>query len=648
MRASELSGEYPRPQLVRREWAALDGPWQFAYDDDDVGVRDGWFEPASAGAYDRTIEVPYPPESPASGIGDTGFHPVVWYRRELSPADLLGSDQAPAGTRLLIHFGAVDYEADVWIDGVHSRRHVGGQSPFEVDVTDALALRPGPHVLVVRAKDDPVDPAQPRGKQDWELEPHGIWYDRTTGIWQPVWSELVPSQRIVDIAWTPRPDEHRVDAEIVLAHAPAAPVQLSIRAVVGEELLAESTEVTSEVSTRVSLNLPQLADPVVRGRLSWSPEQPALVDAQVSLQSPDVSSAPPLDTVASYFGIVTVSCSDGAFLLNSSPYYVRAVLAQNYWPETHLASPDTDALRREIELAKSLGFNTVRVHQKAEDPRFLFHADRLGVLVWGETANALRYSATGAERLTDEWSDIVRRDRSHPCIAAWVPINESWGVPEIAVDAEQQDFARRLAALTREIDSTRPVLSNEGWEHVDSDILGVHDYGSDPVELYRRYRDDEAVLATLDGPGPQGRRLVLTDEQRAAYLRGDAPFMMTEFGGVSFASDDTWGYQTVGNDEEFASTLRGLFAAVQSSPVVAGFCFTQLTDTRQEANGLLTAAREPKLSIDALSQIVVGPPAKAPRRPVVSAAARAAWTQLKRPLRRLRGAGRRLTRRAAR
>lgn len=303
-----------------------------------------------------------------------------------------------------------------------------------------------------------------------------------------------------------------------------------------------------------------------------------------------------------------VAVGDGHFLLNGRPCYLRSVLDQGYREETHLAAADTDSLRRDVELIKAMGFNAVRVHQKAEDPRFLYWADRLGLMVWAETANAYEFSTTAVELLTREWLDLVRRDRSHPCIVTWVPLNESWGVPEIASDRRQQQYAVALASLTRALDPTRPVLSNEGWEHLDSDVLGVHDYTTDPQALRAHYADAAAIARTLEGRGPQGRRLVLGEAQGRAVDSGAAPLMVTEFGGISFAGGaGGWGYAEVESETEYAAVLRDLFRALHECEGVVGFCYTQFADTAQETNGLLRADRSPKIPLESINQIVTSP-----------------------------------------
>ena len=601
MRAAVQDGSYPRPQLVRDRWASLDGSWGFAHDDDDQGVDTGWFEPAASGPFDRDITVPFPPESSASGIGDTAFHPVVWYRRVLDDPDLPPSGN---GDRTLIHFGAVDFTATVWCDGVLVGQHVGGQTPFTVEITQQRSSASDPCVLVVRAEDDPHDRSIPRGKQDWELEPHGIWYHRTTGIWQTAWAEVVPELRITNLWWTADIDAGAVRCEVELSERPDEPLGIEIVLAVDGLELTRGAIVARAQRITATLDPPQLHDDAQRAGLLWSPDQPTLIDASVDVRD---GAGRLLDQVDSYLGLRSVSVGDGCFRLNGEPLFLRAVLDQGYAEDTHLAHPGTGRLREDVELILSLGFNAVRVHQKAEDPRFLYWADRLGLLVWGEAANAHEFSARSAAWLTDEWQAIVRRDRSHPCVVAWVPINESWGVDQIAVAPEQVAYARSLSALTRELDPTRPVVSNDGWEHVDSDILGVHDYASQPRRLKRRYGGPRRVRATLGSEGPAKRRIILDDGQRARFERGDAPLMITEFGGVSYAgADGTWGYATVSNDNEYAMLLRSLFEALRSCPGVAGVCYTQFIDTLQETNGLLRADRTPKLPVEIIRSIVTG------------------------------------------
>ncbi len=302
-----------------------------------------------------------------------------------------------------------------------------------------------------------------------------------------------------------------------------------------------------------------------------------------------------LDEVGSYAGLRSVGTAGDQFLLNGRPYYQRLVLQQGYWPESHLAAPSAEALRREAELVKELGFNGVRIHQKVEDPRFLFWCDRLGLLAWGEMANAFIFSATAVERLTREWLDVVRRDYSHPCLVAWMPINESWGVPDLPRDAAQQHYVRALYHLTRALDPTRPTIGNDGWEHLSNDLWGVHDYAPRGATLRERYGTPEGLRRILDGtdPAPQGHLMTAGGVRYAGQ-----PVLLTEVGGIAYApaSGERWfGYDTVRDAEEYLARYGEYIGAILACAPIKGFCYTQFTDTAQETNGLLTAERQHKL-----------------------------------------------------
>ncbi len=580
---------HPRPQLVRSDWTDLCGKWGFAHDDDDVGLADGWHD--SDKPFDRTITVPFPPESKLSGIKDTGFHPVVWYRLEVS------TPRPPDGERLLLHFGAVDYQAMVWVDGELVGTHEGGHTPFSCDITHALGSGDR-HSIVVRAEDQPKDATQPRGKQDWKAKPHAIWYHRTTGIWQPVWLERVPQTYVQDLQWTPDVVSGRVHMEVRLNRVPRKPLTLAVRLQLDDDVLAEQRVRVHGDHATADLQIAALAHGQDEMRLLWSPEQPTLVDADVSLADGDTT----VDAVESYLGLRSAGTGDGRFLLNGQPYYVRSVLEQGYWPQSHLAAPSADALRREVELVKELGFNAVRIHQKVEDPRFLYWCDRLGLLVWGEMANAYEFGAHAVDRLVREWLDVVRRDRSHPCVVTWLPMNESWGIRHVVDDPAQRSYSDTLYHLTKALDPSRPALSNDGWEHSSSDIIGVHDYAPRGQLLRQRYGDAVSLAHTLRHGRPARRAVLLP-----GFDPGDRPVMLTEFGGVRFSTSRLsrgWGYSQVSSGKEYAERLTELFDAVLASSELAGFCYTQLTDTEQEQNGLLTADRKPKIPTKQIRAIV--------------------------------------------
>ncbi len=605
-----IESGYPRPQLARQDWTDLGGQWDFGTDDADLGLGAGWA--TGDGPFGQAITVPYPPESPASGVSDRGFHPVVWYRRRFA------APARAAGERVLLNFGAVDYTAQVWVNGQLAGRHEGGHTPFSFDITDLLGQAEFA-MLVVRAADDPADPYQPRGKQDWREAPHGIWYHRTTGIWQPVWLETVPHCHITALSWQPDVAASRVSAEVELSRAAAPGSTLRARLAFGDELLAEQTVAVTGRHVRLHLAVPALDNAWDRRRLFWAPDAPRLIGAELELSDPD---SPYSDRVSSYLGLRTVGVADGHFLLNGRPRFLRLALEQGYWPQSHLAAPSPQALRDEVKLARSLGFNGVRLHQKAEDPRFLYWADRHGLMVWDEMPSPAGFSAEATRRLTAEWQEILLRDRSHPCVVAWVPLNESWGVPDIASQPAQRDLAAALYHLTRSIDPTRPVISNDGWQQLDGDIWTVHDYAPSGRGLVERYGTREAVAATLAARWPGPHRVVFG----GAPDRGQ-PVMLTEFGGVAYVAGDdgTWhGYGSVANTGDLIGRLSDLVGAVCSSDTVAGFCYTQLTDTEQERNGLTYADRTPKVPPAQLRAIFAQPSRAVPGEELAEAKRKAA------------------------
>ena len=579
---------YPRPMLRRPEWTSLNGPWEFALDAEAV------HEDPSAVTFDRQIEVPFAPETRRSGIGDTGLYKACWYRRDVELDPLQGGD------RMLLNFGAVDYHATVWVDGALAVTHEGGYTPFSVDITRHLR-EPRIHRIVVRAEDDPADLAKPRGKQDWQLEPHSIWYPRTTGIWQTVWLERVGAARIAELRWTTQMERWEVGADAVVLAPPGKQYALNLKLRSGDVLLAEDryAVVAGEVHRKIALSDPGIDD--FRNELLWSPSRPTLIHAELKLYD---DTGKMVDSVTSYTALRSFDIEGDRFLLNGRPFPLRMVLDQGYWPETGLTAPDDAAFVRDIELTKAMGFNGARKHQKVEDPRYLYWADRLGLLVWAEMPSAYRFTQRSVERVTREWTQVVRRDSSHPCIIAWVPFNESWGVPNLPDDPAQQEWVQALYHLTKTLDRTRPVIGNDGWESVATDILGIHDYDARPDRIAKRYATPELLPKILARERPGGRALVI--EGRPAFH--DVPVVLSEFGGIAVAQngDGTWGYSTSPNVRELADRYTKLLESVRSLELLSGFCYTQLTDTYQEANGLLRFDRTPKFPIEEIARATSG------------------------------------------
>ncbi len=579
---------HPRMQMRRDRWELLNGEWAFS---DGRGAH--YSKPAEV-AWTGRIEVPFSPETARSGIGDTGFYSAVWYRRTWEQAPL-----AP-GERLWLHFEAVDWRATVWVNGQEVAIHEGGYTPFGADITAALVEGRAQEV-VVRAEDDPADLAKPRGKQDWKLEPHSIWYPRTTGIWQAVWLETVPEVRLQGLRWTSNLKRWEIGLDCLLVGSENAPVQMYVKLSVGEHILAEDTYrvIAGEVHRRIALSDPGIDD--YRNEFLWSPASPTLIDAEIVLRTMD---GRVLDTVHSYTALRAVATQGDRFLLNGRPLNLRLVLDQGYWADSGLTAPDDAALVKDIELVKALGFNGVRKHQKIESARFLYWADRMGLLVWEEMPSAYRYTTKSIHRLTREWLEVLERDGSHPCIVAWVPFNESWGVPDLPDSPAQRHYVQALYHLTKAVDPSRPVIGNDGWESVATDILGIHDYDDTPERIGERYRihDIEAKLFQRERPG--GRLLNLGRDATP----GCQPMVLTEFGGIALSSEpaDTWGYSRSESAEQFLERYRALLDTVRRLPALSGFCYTQFTDTFQEANGLLYLDRTPKAPLAALAEATSG------------------------------------------
>jgi hypothetical protein len=380
-------------------------------------------------------------------------------------------------------------------------------------------------------------------------------------------------------------------------------LRLAIRLQSRGTVLASDTYqvVNNEVHRGVVLSDPGIDDS--RNELLWSPHSPNLVDADLELID---QTGAVVDSVRSYLALRSSTVQGDRFLLNGRPYLLRMVLDQGYWPDGGLTAPDDAALRRDVELAKQMGFNGVRKHQKIEDPRYLYWADRLGLAVWEEMPSAYRFTMQSVDRLSREWTAVIHRDYSHPCIISWVPINESWGVPNLPDNPRERHYVQALYHLTKTLDSTRPVIGNDGWESVATDIIGIHDYDDQPERIARRYHADEVLPRLFKRERPGGRLLVLEGSAHA-----DQPLMLTEFGGIALVSATarTWGYTVCRSAEEFAKQYERVLDVVRNLGLLSGFCYTQFSDTYQEANGLLRADRTPKMPVARIAAATAGPAA---------------------------------------
>ncbi len=594
-RTTATSPDHPRPDRRRDRWVDLNGTWEFSYDEPTFGA---------------TIEVPFVHQSAASGIGDATHHEVLFYHRRFTPPA-----HAP-GERVLVHFGAVDFAATVWVDGTEVGSHRGGHTPFTCDVTDALEPGSADHELRVQVVDE-YRADQLRGKQT-KTFPFFIHYTASSGIWQSVWCEVTGSSRV---------DEYRVvadaDGTIAVSVDVVGDTATSLRVTVGDDDLTLAGPVGSDLRGRLD------------GVRPWSPADPVLEDLRVEVLDADGAV---LDTVHGHVGFRTVTVEGDRWLLNGEPLYQRLLLDQGYWPESLLTPPSDDALVADLTFVRDAGFNGVRKHQKIEDPRFLWHADRLGLLVWEELPSPFWLAHIEGDLEADataEWAEAIVRDRNHPSVIAWVPFNESWGVQDLHRVDERRDTVRRLVAHTRTIDPTRPVVDNSGWGHVDTDVVDVHDYDQDPERLTARWSGIEARGwdrgPAIDDGGSDG-----ADDVDAALARWRAfvdppeadlvddrwmleaipdpavwapgcvpepgaagPLVLSEIGGVGLAVDqppaDVFEYSKARDADDLLARFVAIVGAVEQIPEAVGWCWTELADVEQEINGLLTADRRAKI-----------------------------------------------------
>jgi beta-galactosidase/beta-glucuronidase len=576
--------EYPRPQFVRKDWKNLNGEWEFEFDDDRVGLTENWFD---GRVLSKRITVPFGYQTALSGINDKRIHECVWYARTFEVgAEVTGSD-------LLLNFGAVDYEAMVWINGREVGSHQGGHVPFQFEI--APFVKVGENRLTVKVEDR-QDLHQPRGKQSYTGLPHSIDYYCTTGIWQTVWLEEAPAIRIEDLHIITHAESNRISLDVYL-HAPSADWRIEVDVFDDDRLVAHGEDQTAIATGHLDISIPFAK--------LWSPESPHLYDLVVRLFHDQVL----LDEVKSYAGLRTIQLRNGKFVLNGQPTYLKFVLDQGYWPDGYLTAPSDEALQTDIGWTKMFGFNGVRKHQKIEDPRWLYWCDRLGLLVWEEMPNAREWSLRAEEMLSTEWQRAVRRDYNHPCIIAWVPVNESMGFPGLGQKhAGQYAYIERMVRVTRRLDSTRPVIDNDGWEHTDiTDVCAIHDYTPTAKRLKIRYKETiggGALPVTVwisdrplfvDGSQYRGQPIVLSEVGGFLTIPPEVPAehrdMLYQF------------YDSFRSPDELIQKYRDLMKGIAALPFLAGFCYTQLTDIEQEINGLLTYDRKPKLPPERIAEI---------------------------------------------
>ncbi len=571
-----LRNEYPRPNFRRNDWLMLNGEWEFEFDD----ARDGELRnlPSGGVKLKNKINVPFAYQCKESGIGDESVHETVWYRRVFN---------AEASRGALLCFNGCDYKTDVWINGFLALSHTGAYTPFKADI--AKYLRDGENVIVVRAF-DPQDNTIPRGKQSWTGERFSCWYAASTGIWQSVWLEYFDGDCIDDYSVETDIYRGEISGEIRTLYGTADELEITVSAngeIVSRgrfSVRAGTAKYTLSVARRDTLDKFEL----------WWPWRPALYDIEFKL----IKSGKVCDTARSRFGMRKISIdAHGNFCINDCPFYQRLVLDQGYWKDCGITPPSADALKQDILLAKSMGFNGARKHQKTEDPYFDYYADELGFVTWREMPSAYEFCDREIKAVMSEWAEIVSVAKSVTSVIAYVPLNESWGVKAIISDEKQQAFAAALYNITKAIDGTRPVSTNDGWENVnETDFVTIHDYAFDASAFEKFY-----INGDINEIYPVGKKIIVS----GAKYRGQ-PIIFSEFGGIAMAAafkDGSWGYNNgAKSNEELYNRLENLLDGIKKCGF-QGFCYTQLTDVEQEVNGLADEYHKPKFRAEKLKKI---------------------------------------------
>lgn len=556
--------EYPRPQMVRSSWTNLNGEWQFAFDFGKTGKERGL---QNADTLDRTVLVPFCPESKLSGIEYKDFMNAVWYRREFC------AEKKP-GQRTLLHFEAVDYFSTVWVNGTEVGRHMGGYTPFTFDITDVL--RDGSNTVTLYAEDDCRDPLIPRGKQSEKFYSSGCDYTRTTGIWQTVWMENVPETYLKNYRCTADIDNGTVTFALEIHGLGMKNVHTAVS--YGGKTVAEACHKVS--GTRLSFTMP-LSEVHL-----WDVGQPELYDVVFT-----VDGGGEKDVVRGYFGMRSVELSDNAILLNGRPVFQRLVLDQGFYRDGIYTAPSDADLKKDIELSMAAGFNGARLHQKVFERRFLYWADRMGYLVWGEYGNwGLDVSDPAAlGSMLTPWLESVDRDFNSPALVGWCPFNETW---DYQGRPQNNLVLLSVYKATKAADPTRPVIDTSGNYHVQTDIFDVHDYEQDVEKFAEHY-------APMITGGP-----VYNWCGRQSY--GGEPYFVSEYGGILWNEnmEEGWGYgKAPKTREEYAERYAGLARVLLDNPRICALCYTQLYDVEQEKNGIYTYDRELKFPAELMEKM---------------------------------------------
>lgn len=569
-----IRNEYPRPDFKREDWKNLNGIWDFAFQSQDVPE----ICYIHGSHYDRKILVPFCYQSKMSTINVTEYHETVWYTRQFS----ITAEQKQK--KILIHFAGVDYHCRLYINNSFAGEHEGGYDLFTFEINEYVTI--GDNRIVLKVSDDRrVD--RPRGKQYWRDTPDRCWYTESSGIWKTVWLEFTEEYYLTSLRILPDINSCQLRLDTSISNNFKGYLRIKI---FWENKLCR--ELTYRIMNRLHLSEIITVSPedFIDEIHYWSPEHPNLYSMVLELSDDNKI----YDKVESYFGMRQIEMKNDQIYLNHKPLYQRLVLDQGYWPDSLLTAPDEQAIIRDLTMVKEMGFNGLRMHQKIEEPLFYYHADRLGLLVWLELPSSYDFGITEIHTVLAQWEAILKNNWNHPSIITYVPFNESWGIRNIAKDSMQASFADCIYYLTKALDPTRLVSTNDGWEFPDAtDLYGFHDYFSSVDAFKSQYENWGRRFET----GMTNRPLKAVDTNRK-----ELPVLLTEFGGIAFQNDlsreGNWGYnESVSTRDTFENTLDTQLSCILESPLLCGYCYTQLTDVMQEVNGLLHPDRTPKIPL---------------------------------------------------
>ncbi len=573
---------YPRPQFVRDSWLSLNGKWKFVFDDENVGEEKQFFNkfPNS-----NEILVPFTYETKMSGINDETVHENIWYSNDINI-------NAEKNKSIILHFEGSDFVTKLWINGNYVGMNIGGYHRFSFDITKFIV--DGKNNFTIKVEDS-LSKVQPRGKQRYKNESFKCWYIQTTGIWKTIWIESVSKNHIVSVKNTPDYDNKNIEIELVtnISEKDITNFEIETEILFDNKIVNSKKQIIEDKILKYNVNIYGVEN---NDEINfWSPENPNLYDINYKLYYKGNI----IDEVSSYFGIRKISIENSKIFLNNKELYLKMILDQGYWPDSHLTPPSEEAIIKDINIVKKYGYNGIRKHQKIEDERFLYYCDINGILVWSEMANCYEFNDKSIEYFMNEWIKVVKQNYNHPSIITWVPINESWGIPNVSVQKNEQNFANSLYYITKSIDKTRPVISNDGWEHTISDIITIHDYKQDPELLYNEYNDDN--LDVLNNRRAYNTIHKLFSEN---YVYNGQPIIMSEYGGITLNSDKGWVYgNPVKSEKEFLDRFEKLNDAIRKTKYICGYCYTQLTDVQQESNGLVYDDRNDKFSSEIINKI---------------------------------------------